>query len=119
MRQEQYDNTDMRHVKAPSADTPYNTVLKTWARWMTLADQQHTEGQAHPQDVKEFMSCGEAVSVMSDSLPRSQWWALHKAHGLTTVWRCPPHAFADALGDAEATLLPKLMKNIATRRYFH
>jgi hypothetical protein len=106
-------------VEAPDADSPYNRVMKTWARWMTLSDRQHTDGLSHPQDVKEFMSCGEAVDVMLDALPRIQWWAIRKAHGITTVWRFPADSFSDALVAAELNLLPKLQKNVDTKRYFH
>lgn len=105
-------------IEAPEADSPYNTVLKTWARWMRLDDKQHPSGEAHPQDVKEFMSCGEAVDVMISDLPRIQWWALRRAHGLATVWRFPEVEFAQALEDAEEKLTPRLRKNVATRRYF-
>lgn len=105
--------------QAPEADSPYHSVMKTWARWMTLSDSQHSEGLSNPQDVKEFMACGEAVDVMIDALPRIQWWALRKAHGIATVWRYPEDSFADAIVAAELILLPKMKKNIATRRYFN
>lgn len=105
--------------KAPDADSPYHSVMKTWARWMTLSDRQHTDGLSHPQDVKEFMACGEAVDVMIDALPRIQWWAIRKAHGITTAWRFPDHSFEDALVAAEQNLSPKMQKNVATRRYFN
>lgn len=104
---------------APDADSPYNRVMKTWARWMQLDDKQHPSGDAHPQDVKEFMSCAEAVDVLIDGLPRHQWWAIRKAHGITTAWRFSEISFADALAAAEQNLLPKMQKNIAVRRYFH
>lgn len=105
-------------AQAPEADSPYNTVLKTWARWMRLDDQQHPSGEAHPQDVKEFMACGEAVDAMINDLPRIQWWALRRAHGLATVWRFQDVEFGQALLDAEARLTPRLLRNVATRRYF-
>jgi hypothetical protein len=105
--------------QAPDADSPYNRVMKTWARWMQLDDKQHSTGEAHPQDVKEFMACAEAMDVLIDGLPRIQWWAVRKAHGITTVWRFPVDSFADALVAAEVNLLPKMIKNVAVRRYFN
>lgn len=105
-------------TEAPDADSPYHHVMKTWARWMQLDDKQHPSGNANPQDVKEFMACGEAVDVMIDALPRIQWWAIRKAHGITTAWRYPAESFADALVAAELNLVPKMQKNVAVRRYF-
>ena len=104
--------------KAPEADSPYNAVMKTWARWMTLADHQHSEGNANPQDVKEFMSCGEAVDTMVNDLPIHYRWAIRKAYGLATAWIYPNHSLADTLVAAEAILSVKMLKNVATRRYF-
>jgi len=104
---------------APEADTPYNNVMKTWARWMTLSDQPHSEGLSHPQDVKEFMACGEAVDVMIDDLLIHERWAIRKAHGLATAWRYPEQSLADALATAELKLQQKMLKNVATRRYFN
>lgn len=100
-------------------DSPFARVMKTWARWMTLADQQHSNGWAHPQDVKEFMACGEAVEIMIDNLPRVQWWAVRKAFGIATVWRFPEHSYEQALEEAERTLSRAMQQSIATRRYFH
>lgn len=100
-------------------DSPFSKVMKTWARWMTLADHQHSNGWAHPQDVKEFMACGSAVEIMMDSLPRIQWWAVRKAFGMATVWRFPEHSYEQALEDAERALSKAMQRNIATRRYFH
>jgi hypothetical protein len=111
--------TDQMLEEAPEADTPFNQVMKTWARWMTLSDQQTSEGLSHPQDVKEFMACGEAVDLMIDTLPRVQWWAIRKAWGITTVWRFPEQSFTDALVAAELILSPKMSKNVATRQYFN
>jgi len=100
-------------------DNPFRKVMKTWARWMTLADQQHSNGWANPQDVKEFMACGSAVEIMIDNLPRIQWWAVRKAFGIATVWRFPEHSYEHALAEAEQTLSRAMQRNIATRRYFH
>lgn len=104
--------------KASEADTPYNSVMKTWARWMSLADQQHSMGNANPQDVKEFMACAEAVDVMIDELPIHYRWAIRKAHGLATAWIYPDKSFADTFLAAKAILSLKMLKNVATRRYF-
>jgi hypothetical protein len=105
---------------APEADTPFNTVMKTWARWMTLVDDpRRSAGLSHPQDVKEFMACGEAIDVMVTELPMHQRWAIRKAYGLTTAWRFPEVSFVDAMLAAEAILTYKMLKNVATRRYFH
>lgn len=106
-------------VVAPEADTPYNNVMKTWARWMTLNDRAHSDGLSHPQDVKEFMACGEAVDVMIDDLPIHERWAIRKAHGLATAWRYPERSLADTLVAAEVLLTGKMIKNVATRRYFN
>jgi hypothetical protein len=106
-------------VKAPQADSPFSTVMKTWARWMTLADHQHSEGNANPQDVKEFMACGEAVDAMFNDLTIHQRWAIRKAFGLATAWIYPEKSFADTLVAAEAILAVKMLKNVATRRYFN
>lgn len=106
-------------LDAPEADSPYNAVIKTWARWMRLDDHPFSTGNAHPQEVKEFMACAEAVETMINDLPRIQWWALRRAHGLATVWRFPETTFPEALAEAEQILTPKLLRNVATRRYFH
>lgn len=106
-------------AQAPDADSPYNAVMKTWARWMTLADHQHSEGNANPQDVKEFMACGEAVDTMVDDLPIHYRWAIRRAYGLATAWIYPEKSLADTLVAAEAILSVKMLKNVATRRYFH
>lgn len=105
--------------EAPVADSPYNNVMKTWARWMTLSDRQHSDGLSHPQDVKEFMACGEAVDVMIDDLPIHERWAIRKAHGLATAWRYPDRSLAATLASAEEILSAKMVKNVATRRYFN
>lgn len=106
-------------TEAPQADSPFNTVMKTWARWMTLTDQQHSQGLSHPQDVKEFMTCGEAVDVMVNDLTIHQRWAIRKAFGLATAWIYPERSFVDTLVAAEAILAVKMLKNVATRRYFN
>lgn len=105
--------------KAPERDSPYTAVMKTWARWMSLADHQHSTGYANPQDVKEFMACGEAVDVMVSDLTIHQRWAVRKAFGLATAWRYPERSLPDTLAAAEAILSLKMLKNVATRRYFH
>lgn len=106
-------------VDAPDADSPYIKVMKTWARWMALDDKPHATGNAHPQDVKEFMSCAEAVDVMVGELPIHHRWAIRKAHGLATAWIYPDKSLADTLVAAEQILSSKMLKNVATRRYFY
>lgn len=106
-------------VAAPERDSPFTTVMRTWARWMTLSDHQHSQGLSHPQDVKEFMACGEAVDVMVSDLSMHQRWAVRKAFGVATVWRFPDTSFEDALLAAEEILTVKMLKNVATRRYFN
>lgn len=106
-------------AEAPDADSPYNRVMKTWARWMQLDDKQHSTGEAHPQDVKEFMSCAEAVDVMVRDLPRVNRWALDKAHGITTAWIFPHLPIADALAEAENILMPKMRSHRDTQRFFY
>lgn len=102
-----------------ACESGFSKVMKTWARWMTLVDHQHSNGWANPQDVKEFMACGSAVEIMIDSLPRIQWWAVRKAFGIATVWRFPDYSYERALEEAEQTLSHAMQRNIATRRYFH
>ena len=105
---------------APERDTPYNLVMKIWVRWMHLSDSAATGGDGNLQDTKEFMVAGEAVDVMVGDLPRVQWWAIHKARGLSTaVWRFPETSMADALEDAEGNLIPKMRKHIALKRFFN
>jgi len=106
-------------TEAPKADTPYGSVMNTWARWMHLDDKPHPTGEANPQDVKEFMACGEAVDVMVNDLPMHQRWAIRKAHGITMQWRFPDASYEDALLAAEAILTLKMLRNVATRRYFN
>lgn len=105
-------------VEAPQADSPFVTVMKIWVRWMSLADRQESGGWSNPQDCKEFMRTGEAVDAMINDLPRIQWWAIRKAHGISTVWRYPDASLADELLSAEAVLTPKMLRNVDTRRYF-
>jgi hypothetical protein len=104
---------------APERDTPFNVVMETWVRWMRLPDFPTSRGDGNLQDTKEFMVTGEAVDVMVGDLPRVQWWAIHKARGLSTaVWRFPETSIADALEDAEQKLMPKMRQHIALKRYF-
>lgn len=110
--------TDTRLEKAPDADSPYNMVMKTWARWMQLDDKPHPTGEANPQDVKEFMACGEAVDTMVNDLAIHYRWAIRRAYGLTTAWIYPERSLADTLVAAELILTPKMLRNVATRRYF-
>lgn len=112
------ETTETRIEKAPVADSPFNTVMKTWARWMQLDDKPHPTGEANPQDVKEFMACGEAVDVMVGDLPIHYRWAIRKAYGLATAWIYPEKSLADTLVAAEAILSVKMLRNVATRRYF-
>lgn len=105
---------------APERDSPYNLVMGIWVRWMRLPDVPTTRGDGNLQDTKEFMMAGEAVDVMVGDLPRVQWWAIHKARGLSTsVWRFPDTSIADAIEDAEGNLIPKMRKHIALKRFFN
>lgn len=104
---------------APAPDAPYVRVMKTWARWMTLADRQEVGGWAHPQDVKEFMRCGEAVDSMVNDLPRTQWWAVRKAYGFAPRAPYDPETMETALLQAATVLERKMQNNIATRIYFN
>lgn len=106
-------------TEPPDGDAPFIKVMKTWAHWMTLADHQYSEGNANPQDVKEFMACGEAVDVMVNDLPIHQRWAVRRAFGLATAWIYPQMSLADTLVAAELILSEKMLKNIATKRYFY
>ncbi|WEF34874.1 hypothetical protein [Pseudoduganella chitinolytica] len=113
------ETLDRAIEKAPVADTPYKRVMDTWARWMTLTNRQISDGMANPQDVKEFMACGEAVDSMVNDLPRHQWWAVYKAFGMTTAWNFPQLSWEEELVAAEQKLSVKMQKNVATRRYFN
>lgn len=104
---------------APERDTPFNRVMKVWASWMSLKDQQEPQGWSHPQDAKEFMRTGEAADTMINDLPRAQWWAVRKARGIATVWRFPELSLPDAMEAAEMTLTVKMAINVDTRRYFY
>lgn len=106
-------------VEAPDADSPFIRVMKTWARWTTLSDEQHSEGLSNPQDVKEFMACGEAVDVMVTELPKHERWAVRKAFGVASVWLFPQVSLPDALVAAELIMMPKMQNKVATRRYFN
>lgn len=107
-------------VEAPEADSPYSAVIKTWARWMTLKDDvRRSAGLSHPQDVKEFMACGEAVDTMVNDLAMHQRWAIRKSQRLATLWIFPDVSYPDTLTAAEAILIKKMIKNVATRRYFN
>jgi len=104
---------------APQRQSPYNVVMAIWASWQTLKDYQHSDGDGHPQDAKDFMRTGEAVEVMVNDLPREQKWAVYKARGICTAWIFPNLNFADAVAAAEDAILPKMKINLATRRYFN
>ena len=108
---------------APERDTPFATVMKTWARWMTLKDdERRSAGLSNPQDVKEFMSCGEAVDALvldPGVLTVHERWAIRKVFGVCTMWRFPDISLVSAYDEAEKKLLPRLLKNVATRRYFN
>lgn len=98
---------------------PFKVCLDIWARWSSLADHQVSLGIANEQDTKEFMRAGEAIDVMINSLTRRQWWALHKAKGMCTVWIFAEEKYPEALLQAREALEPRLQKHIATRRYFN
>ena len=104
---------------APTRDAPFHRAMTVWVNWMKLNDQQTSSGLGHPQDSKDFMKAGEAVEVMINDLPRVHWWAIRKAHGITTVWRFPDRSLPDALAEAESILTPKMRNNLATRRFFN
>lgn len=105
--------------EAPQADSPFNVVMKTWAAWMRLKDQpSSTGGSAADQDTKEFMAIGEAVSVMVCDLSTHERWAIRRSFGVCDVWIYPQISLPDTLSRAEEILMPKLKKNIATKRYF-
>lgn len=105
---------------APERDTPFTRCMKIWASWITLKDQPCVGGWGHPQDAKEFLRAGEAVEVMINDLPRVQWWAIRKAHGVSpAAWRFPETSMADALDQAETTLTPKMRNHIDLRRFFN
>lgn len=107
-------------AEAPEADSPFVAVMKTWARWMTLKDDiRRSAGLSHPQDVKEFMACGEAVDVMVHDLSEHQRWAIKKANRIATAWIFPDVSYPDALATAEQILTAKMIKNVATKRYFN
>jgi hypothetical protein len=106
-------------VTAPQADRPFDVVMGIWAQWMRLKDSKPNSHQPLDQDAKEFMALGEAVTAMLDDLPRIQWWAIMRSRGICTVWRFSDDSFPYALADAEKTLMPKLIKNLATRRYMN
>lgn len=118
----------------PERDTPFMRCMKIWASWITLKDQRNVGGWSHPQDAKEFLRAGEAVEVMINDLPRVQWWAIRKAHGIApgvefagdaprrvgvSVWRFPDTSLPDALEAAESTMTPKMRNNIDLRRFFN
>lgn len=106
-------------VSAPQADRPFDVVMGIWAHFMRLKDSKPNSHQPLDQDAKEFMALGEAVTVMVDDLPRVQWWAVMRSRGICTAWRFSEAAYPDALADAETTLMPKMLKHVATRRYFN
>lgn len=103
---------------APAAERPFDIVMSIWAQFMRLKDSKRDRSQPLDQDGKEFIALGEAVSVMVDDLPRVQWWAVMRSRGICTVWRFSEGAFPDALADAEKALMPKMLRNLATKRYF-
>jgi hypothetical protein len=104
---------------APVRKPPFVLVMDVWERWMHLSDQRYSAPETNPQDAKEFMACGLAVDVMVDSLPTVQRWAILKTRGLSTsVWRFPDTSIEYALESAEAALIPKMKKHLATRRYW-
>lgn len=101
------------------AQTPYQRVMNIWARYTRLDDHQYSDGEAHPQDVKEFMRAGQAIDVMIDALPRHLWWAVRKGHGICTVWNFPHLVLEDALQAAEDILLPKMKNHVDVRRFLN
>ncbi|WP_395406282.1 hypothetical protein ACHMW6_06315 [Pseudoduganella sp. UC29_106] len=99
--------------------TPYQQVMKVWRQWQGLSDRQESGGWSHPQDSKELMATGEAVEAMVNDLPRVQWWAVRKAHGISpAAWRFPNADYAGELLLAEDTLTAKMQRNVNTKRYF-
>lgn len=104
---------------APEQGTPYQRVMKVWRQWQGLADRQEGGGWSHPQDTKELMATGEAVEKFVNDLPRVQWWAVRKAHGIApAVWRFPNANYETELLQAEETLTAKMQTNVNTKRYF-
>lgn len=104
---------------APERGTPYQRVMKVWVQWIHLKDYQTGGGWGHPQDVRELMAVGEATESFINDLPRIQWWAVRKAHGIApAVWRFPNADYAAELLLAEETLTVRMQKDVNTRRYF-
>jgi hypothetical protein len=64
------------------------------------------------------MAAGTAIDAMINDLKRHQWWAIRKAHGISTVWNFPNVSLSDALAQAEEALTPKMKRHVDTRRFF-
>jgi hypothetical protein len=99
--------------------SPYIMVMDIWERWMRLSDHRVSSPNSHPQDVKEFSQCGEAIDAMVDDLPMIQRHAISRSRSLgAQVWRWPDKAVELVLQDAEVALIPRMKKHLATKRYF-
>lgn len=59
-----------------------------------------------------------ATDAMIESLPRHFKAAIYMSCSITTVWSFPRMSFYDALPQAQAELIAKLSKNMATRAFF-
>lgn len=97
---------------------PIDRLLDIWASYMTLRDTGVSSGHENPQDVKDFMTLGEAVEVMVNDLRRHQWWAVRKSRGICTQWIFKDVIYESALLQAKEILEKKMRGNIACARYF-
>lgn len=119
--------------------SPLQICLNHWTSWMKCddrdlgakgqtgirsgADEDH-EGYddggyaaeaAADRDSREIAT---ATNAMIFSMPQYLRAAIFRRCNVATVWRFPNMDFAVALPEAEAMLIEKLSKNIATRAFF-
>lgn len=110
--------------------TPLDKCLKLWLRWQSRNDSGldwrgrsvvlESEAAASSEQLYDRMDSrtAEAMDAMIGDLKPQHNWAIKKRCGLATIWRFPQLVFADELEAAEAELVAKMKKNLATYNYF-
>lgn len=78
-------------IDTAHAQTPYRRAMNIWARYTRQDDFSYSDGEAHRQDVNEFMRAALAINVRVNVLPWHLSWAVHKGAvsartGTSRIW---------------------------------
>lgn len=110
--------------------TPLDRCLDLWVRWHDRDDScigwrgrsvaLESEAAASSDQLYDRMDneTAEAMDAMIGDLKIQHSWGIKKRCNISSAWRFPSLVFFDVLLEAEAELVKKMKKNIATQIYF-